>query len=174
MAKLNEVWDLIQKDYLQSPTTHGLQKQLADKYEVSYPALRQKISQSGLKESRERLKENLPIRRALRTELAKATAEYAVEPIKTFREAIQQKTEEYLGRADKRLGVLETNLDDFIEKNPSKISDALNLNETLDSQVRKLYGMSTGEEVDPHKRGIAMLAYGVLPPMVQANARLVE
>ena len=175
MAKLTEVWNLIQEDYMRSPTTHGLLKQLADKYDVPYQALRQKASQAGLKEERERLKENLPVRRAMRAELSKNIAEYTVgEPARKFRERNEEAFEGWLNRHEKRTQAIEGNLDAFIEANPTKIGEALDLNEKLDQQVRKLYGMSTGEEVDPSKRGIAMLAYQMVPPMLQANARVVD
>jgi hypothetical protein len=168
-SKITELWDSISRDFMEAPSTYGIARRLANKYEVDYNALRQRIFQSGLKEEREKLKNNLPVKKAIRQELSRVTAELAVKPLAKRLEETWETHNEFQMKAAEKLRADFTN---YSEVEPYEFDTRLRVLEKLDQVTRKMCGITQGEDIDPAKRGIAFLAYGFEPKL--ANAQVIE
>jgi hypothetical protein len=168
-SKITELWDEIAKSYMEAPSTYGIARRLANKYEVDYDSLRQRIYQADLKGDREKLKNKLPINKAIRQELSRKTAELAVKPLaKRLEETWETHNEFQMKAAEK----LRSDFDNYSEAEPFEFDTRLRVLEKLDQVTRKMCGIQQGDDIDPAKRGIAFLAYGFEPKM--ANAQVID
>lgn len=168
-AKIRQHWDEISKAYLSAPNTHGLVKKLANQFGLDYASLRQELYKSNLRDERESLKNKLPIKQEIRSQLAKLTAEDALKPLK---KVIEEGADNLQRRMDKHVNSVLDDLESYAAENPYEFGTRLSALERTDALARKLYGLSSGEEVDSAKRGIAFLAFGMEPKPVQG--RVVE
>lgn len=168
-AKIRQHWDEISKAYLSAPNTHGLVKKLANQFGLDYASLRQELYKSNLKDERESLKNKLPIKQEIRSQLAKLTAGEIIKPLK---DVFADQADKFQRRMDQQVHSVLDDIDTYAAANPHEFGTRLSALERTDALARKLYGLSSGEEVDSAKRGIAFLAFGMEPKPVQG--RVVE
>lgn len=172
-SPITEHWPAISHAYLTAPSVHGIIPKLAKEYGVSPNTLRQRIWQSGLRDEREKLRNNLPVKKLLREKAAEAIAEAVVDTrIKPFSEAAKEKFEKHLERMVSHQDKLHDDLERFAEAEPYEFGVRLGALDKLDQLARRTFGISQDEGVSPDKRGIAFLISGYEPKPVQG--RVVE
>lgn len=165
--QIDDKKDEISKDYLSDPNKTGLTKRLAEKWGFPEATLRLRLQKWGLAKERDvvqLLAEQVPIKR----KMVKLAANLQMES--TFKD-VQAKLEQFVKEHESSMHNHITQVHEHIAQHaatrPLELDDRLRWIKGVDDIARKLYGMTNNEEIDPSKRGVAMLAFGFQPQALQ-------
>lgn len=159
----------ITKDYLTDPNKNGLIEKLAIKYNVPRASLSVMISKWGLARSRnvaELVAKAVPIRKTMMKMAKELAVNSTLHDVQGMLEKFVKDHESSMkGHIDK----IHEHIVQHAETKPMDLDDRIRYIEGVDRIARKLYGMKESEEVDPSKRGIALLAYGFQPQALSSS-----
>lgn len=167
--KIEEKRTEITHDYLSSPNKRGLVEELAIKYDFPRPDLSLKISKWGLSKQRDLVQissDAIPVSKSL---INKVTRERALVSIKKFEEVVAEHINGHLVHMHNHMSQIHEHIIQHAEDKPMDLDDRLRYIDQVDKIARRVYGMKNEEEVDPSKRGIALLAYGFQPQALAQN-----
>lgn len=161
--QIDDKKDEISKDYLSDPNKTGLTKRLAEKWGFPEATLRLRLHKWGLAKERDvvqLLAEQAPVKKTM----VKLAAQLKTES--TFKD-VQAKLEQFVkdheSSMHNHISQVHEHIAQHAATRPLELDDRLRWIKGVDDIARKLYGMTNNEEIDPSKRGVALLAFGYQP-----------
>jgi len=161
--QIDDKKDEISKDYLSDPNKNGLIKRLAEKWGFPEATLRLRLNKWGLAQERDvvqLLAEQMPIKKSIVKLAAGLKAESTFKDVQGFLDTCVKDHESSMYN---HITLVHEHIAQHAATRPLELDDRLRWIKGVDDIARKLYGMSNNEEMDPTKRGVALLAFGFQP-----------
>jgi hypothetical protein len=165
--QIDDKKDEISKDYLSDPNKTGLTKRLAEKWGFPEAALRLRLQKWGLAKERDvvqLLASSTPVKKAIIKEAQALQVKSSFQDVQAM---LERFVKDHESSMHNHISQVHEHIAQHASTRPLELDDRLRWIKGVDDIARKLYGMSNNEEIDPSKRGIALLAYGFQPQALQ-------